>query len=106
MAAAFAALLWGGAPHLLVVLAGASWVQTLLLFGVTRRWKISAHSAAAAAVAVLGVTLVGATASPLAAAVPAVGWSRVRLRRHDRAQIVGGALVGALVWTAAVRLGL
>jgi hypothetical protein len=105
MTVAFVFLYWGGAPHLLVVLAGASWLQTLLLFGVTRRWKISAHTAAAAGLAVLGISLVGATASPLAAAVPAVAWSRSRLRRHDPAQIVAGVLMGALVWFVALRIG-
>jgi membrane-associated phospholipid phosphatase len=104
MTLAVVVLYAGHAPHLLVVLAIASLVQTLLLFGVNRRWKISTHSAAAAAVAVLGYTVVGATAaSPLAAAVPVVGWSRVRLGRHDRGQIVAGALVGGLVWALALR---
>jgi membrane-associated phospholipid phosphatase len=104
MAAAALVLAAGGAPRLLVVLAIASLAQTLIFLCVNRRWKISTHSAAAAAVAVLGYAVVGATASPLAAAVPVVGWSRLRLRRHDRGEVIAGALVGGLVWAAVLRL--
>jgi hypothetical protein len=98
----WAILRWGGAPRLLVVLAGATCLQTATLLAVTLRWKISAHTATAAALAVLTAALAGPVAAPFAAAVPVVAWARVRLRRHTVAQTVAGALVGGLGLTLAL----
>lgn len=84
-----------GAPPLLVVVAAAGWLQVALLFAITLRWKISTHCAAAAALAALAVGLRGTPAVPLVAIVPVVAWSRLRLQRHDRAQVVAGGVLGA-----------
>jgi membrane-associated phospholipid phosphatase len=86
-----------GAPSLLVLAGASGWVLTALLFAITLRWKISTHCAAAAALAALAIGVRGAPALPLFAIVPMVAWSRVRLGRHDRAQVLAGAFVGAVV---------
>ena len=103
-AAAWLALSLGTAPRLLVILAGATWLQTTLILGVTLRWKISVHCAAVAGLAVLAWGLVGRAAAPLAIGVPLVVWSRVRLCRHTVAQAIAGTLLGLTVFSTLLSL--
>jgi membrane-associated phospholipid phosphatase len=103
-ALALGVLAAGGAPRLLVVLATAAWVQGVILFLVTLRWKISAHCAAMASLATLAVGLLGAMAMPVLATVPLVAWSRLRLERHTLAQTVAGTALGIVVTAAAFPL--
>ena len=96
-------LLVGRAPAELLVLAGALWLQTIIIFGITLRWKISMHSSAAAGTGTLIWALTG-TLLPLLIMVPLIVWSRVRLKRHTFAQTVAGAALGFTVFVAALRL--
>lgn len=91
----------GGAPYILVTLALAVTVMTIIMLLINFRWKISAHSAAAASFAILTIQLAGLAASPVFLAVPLVAWSRVTLQRHTLAQTIGGALLGTGVYTLA-----
>lgn len=86
-------LVLGGAPSEMVVVTGLLWLQMVALYGITLRWKISFHSAAAAGVAALVWALAGALL-PVLGGVLAVSWSRVRLRRHTVPQTVAGAVLG------------
>jgi membrane-associated phospholipid phosphatase len=90
-----------GAPALVVVSAATAWLLTTVMFLITLRWKISTHCAAAAALAAMAIGLRGVPALPVVAVVPVVAWSRLRLHRHDRGQVLAGAVVGAVVTTAA-----
>ncbi len=99
---AWLALFFGDAPYLLVVLAGAGWVQIALLFGITLRWKISAHCTTVAGFVVLTWALFGSAAAPLALTIPLVAWSRLRLRRHDLPQTLAGTLLGSTILGAAL----
>lgn len=99
---AWLTLLVGHAPRLFVLLAAAGWMKIGLMWLVTLRWKISVHAVAAAALAVLAWSLLGPVALPLAAGVPLVAWSRVRLKRHDVWQTVAGAALGVLVLCTAL----
>jgi hypothetical protein len=84
------------APYVLTTVALAAWIQSILLFVITLRWKISAHSAAAATLAVLGWKIATpSVALGFSALVPLVGWARVRMRRHTLWQVVGGCLLGS-----------
>jgi membrane-associated phospholipid phosphatase len=97
---AWLVLALGGAPLEMVVVAGGLWLQMAVIFGITLWWKISVHSAAAAGVATLIWSLVGATL-PLLAGVVIIAWSRVRLRRHTVTQTIAGAALGfAIFWVA------
>jgi membrane-associated phospholipid phosphatase len=100
---AWGVLVLGAAPAQLVLLAGALWVQTVVIFVITLRWKISVHCAAAASLGTLVWSLIG-TPWPLLIGVPIVAWSRVRLRRHTPAQTVAGALLGIAIFAAALWL--
>lgn len=101
------ALVWflaAGAPPLMIGLAGGMLVYTSAAFLITLYWKISMHSAAAAALTALAVVQFGPNAYPLAFGVPLMAWARIRLKRHTLGQTVAGAalgsvvLVGALAW--------
>jgi membrane-associated phospholipid phosphatase len=83
-----------GAPPLMIALAGGLLAYTTLAFTITLWWKISMHSAAAAAIAALVVTQVGAPAFPLLAGIPLMAWARIRLKRHTLAQTIAGAALG------------
>jgi membrane-associated phospholipid phosphatase len=97
MVAGVVALALAGAPHLL--LAGIEITAAGLLAGaaVSRFWKMSGHTTAAAAVLVI-LAAVGhgwpLLATPL---IAVIGWARVRLGDHTVAQVVVGALTGALI---------
>jgi membrane-associated phospholipid phosphatase len=90
----------GMAPSELLVLSGSLWLQSLIIFAITLRWKISVHSATATGAAAMIWFLTGALL-PLVVGVPIIAWSRVRLRRHTVAQTIAGALVSLLVFVTA-----
>jgi membrane-associated phospholipid phosphatase len=100
---AWLVLALGAAPLQMVVLAGALWLQAVLIFCITLCWKISVHCATASATATLTWFLVG-TPLPLLIGAPIIAWSRVRLRRHTLAQTVAGTLLGLAVLLAAISL--
>jgi len=91
------ALVLLGAPREVLALMGAGAAGLLVFTAVTHWWKMSIHAGVAAGtvatlVAVYGpVALVGAPLALLAC------WSRLRLSAHTMAQVVAGALVGALI---------
>lgn len=84
------------APYVLTTVALAAWIQSVLLFFITLRWKISAHSAAAATLAMLGWKIATpSVALGFSALVPLVGWARVRMRRHTLWQVIWGGVLGS-----------
>ncbi len=87
----------GGAPLPLIAVAGIVVIQSLCIFLITLRWKISVHSATATTMAVLSYKVVGSPAWPLLVTVPIIAWSRVKLRRHTPAQTMAGILLGGLI---------
>lgn len=97
MGAAALALQWAQAPRLLQQIALINVMQSAALLLATLRWKISAHCASMGALAVLTWMLFGIGSLPFCAAVPAVAWSRVRLKRHDVLQVLAGAMLGIAV---------
>lgn len=101
------------ARDVLVAFAAIYPVNTLVLLGITRWWKISIHMAGLAAFVsgLLFVCLVAwenlppdweaaltvATTAPLVLLLPVLMWARVRAKAHTVAQVVGGAAFGLLV---------
>jgi hypothetical protein len=86
-----------GAPRDVPALMAAGGVGLVVFAAVTHWWKMSIHAGVAAGtvatlVAVFGpVGLIGVPAALLAC------WSRVRLSAHTPAQVVAGAVVGAVI---------
>jgi membrane-associated phospholipid phosphatase len=93
------------APRLLIILAAATSLQTALFFIITIYWKISLHSASAAAMAVLAWLLYGSMAWGLILTIPLIAWARVRLDRHTLSQTVAGAVLGGAVLAAFLLTG-
>jgi membrane-associated phospholipid phosphatase len=89
------------APRLFVILSGASVGQGLIMFIINQRWKISAHAAGTAGIAVLMWQLLGASGAPILLIIPLVAWSRVRLGRHTLGQVIAGSAVGVTVYLLA-----
>jgi membrane-associated phospholipid phosphatase len=92
------------APRLFIVLSGATVGQGLIMFLINQRWKISAHAAGTAGIAVLMWQLLGASGSPILLIIPLVAWSRVRLGRHTLGQVLAGSAVGASVFLLALAI--
>lgn len=95
---AFALLWWLAAPVPVLALLATMAVGLAVVAVTSLVWKISLHAASAAGIAVslaiLASPTVGLVYGPV---VPLVGWARVRTGNHTVAQVVGGALVGAVV---------
>jgi len=92
------------APQLFIVLSGASVGQGLIMFVINQRWKISAHAAGTASIAVVIWQLFGAAGSPALLIIPLVGWSRVRLGRHSVRQVIAGSALGASIFLGALAI--
>lgn len=86
-----------GAPQSVVVMVLAIVAGIVVLAAVSPFWKMSGHAAAVSSSAVISVLILGPAWLPLLLLIPAVGWSRVILRAHTRAQVVAGSLFGGLV---------
>ncbi len=98
-AAAWALLERSSAPPVFALITAGGLLETIGLFLVNLRWKISAHAAAAGGLSFLAFLLAGAVALPLLIIVPLVAWSRVHLKRHTLAQTVAGSLWGMASFT-------
>jgi len=98
---AWAILRFGSAPAPMTAVAGALLLQSLAVLAITLRWKISVHSATAAAAGVVVWSVFGALI-PVLVAIALVAWSRLRLRYHSPGQVAAGALLGLAVFGLAL----
>jgi membrane-associated phospholipid phosphatase len=64
---------------------------------ITFVWKISIHVAVAFGAVVILALVFGPWLYLTGVAAVAVAWSRLVLRAHTAAQVIGGALVGAFI---------
>jgi membrane-associated phospholipid phosphatase len=92
------------APRLMTIISGATVGQGLVMFLINQRWKISAHSAGIAGIAVLLWQIIGPSGAPILLVIPLVGWSRVRLGRHTLGQVIMGAALGATIFFSALAI--
>jgi membrane-associated phospholipid phosphatase len=85
-----------GAPTVMTGYLAFMLASVAVLAVITTVWKISIHCAVASgSVAVLALTY-GPLVLPAYLLVALLGWSRVRLKDHTIAQVVGGTVLGAL----------
>jgi membrane-associated phospholipid phosphatase len=85
-----------GAPTLLTGYLAFMLGSVAVLAVITTVWKISIHCAVASgSVAVLALTY-GPVVLPAYLLVALLGWSRVSMRDHTIAQVVGGSVLGAV----------
>ena len=84
-----------GAPTLLTGYLAFMLASVAVLAVITTVWKISIHCAVASgSVAVLALTY-GPVVLPAYLLVALLGWSRVSMRDHTSAQVIGGSVLGA-----------
>lgn len=89
------------APRQLVALVIAMLTGLTVTAAITHYWKISLHTAVAAGTATILIIVYGPVVVVGWAVVSATGWSRIHLREHTTAQVLAGAIVGAVVAAAA-----
>jgi len=87
-------MLIASAPLLQIGFALVGFLQTIGLFVINIRWKISAHSASSASFTILMLYLNGANAIASLFMVPLIVWSRVLLKRHTFWQTIAGSALG------------
>jgi membrane-associated phospholipid phosphatase len=85
------------APLIIEIFVSATIVLVGVLSLVTLFWKISFHAATISAAATAIVLVGGSSVWPALVLIPLVGWSRVRLGRHTRRQVIFGSLIGMLI---------
>ena len=96
-----------GAPRLLVATFAAGLAAIAVFMGINLTWKISLHTAFAAAAATVLIIVYGAAGAPAVVLLPLVGWARVALGNHSPAQAIAGALLAAaIVFTVFYLFGL
>lgn len=86
-----------GAPRGLLALVAAMGVGLIVSLLVTLLWKISVHVAVVAGAVVILVLVFGSWLLILGPMVALVGWARVEVDDHTRAQVVAGGALGTTV---------
>jgi hypothetical protein len=97
MLTAWILLRLGPAPDGMASLGALFLFQSIVIFGITLRWKVSVHCATAASVGTF-IWLSSGAALPLLVGAPAMIWSRLHLDRHTFAQTLIGAALGVLTF--------
>ena len=98
---ALGVLWWGAAPPLVWALAAVYAALGVTMFTISNFWKISLHMVTVGGFATLLIFVFGPVAWWTLLSWPLVAWARLRRKKHTPAQLVAGALLGALI-TAAV----
>ncbi len=96
---ALAVLGFGGAPRLIWLLALTYACLGLTMFTISSVWKISLHMVGVSGFAALLVYVFGPLAGWSFLSLPLVAWARLQRKKHTPAQLLAGALGGALITT-------
>jgi len=97
MASGCVILFYLGAPLVLIAVFVAALSSILIFMGINLMWKISIHTAFAAASVTLLTIIYGSIGALTVMLVPPVAWSRIELEHHSLAQTVAGALIAVLI---------
>jgi hypothetical protein len=97
VAAGLLVLVLLGAPREVLALLAAGGVGLVVFTVVTHWWKMSIHAGVAAGTATTLTVVYGPLALLSVPLVLLAGWARVRLSAHTGAQVIAGALVGAVI---------
>ncbi len=84
------------APLITTVLMFCYFSNTLAVFLINLRWKISIHAMGVAGPAVALIYVFGPFGTIFALLIPFVMWSRVYLKEHTLSQVIMGAMLGFL----------
>jgi len=86
-------------PHLLIVIVLAYFCLAITMLTISNFWKISLHMAGVGGLSIALLFVFGLPSSWALLSLPLVAWARLHRRKHTIAQLVAGAMVGALVTT-------
>jgi hypothetical protein len=87
-------LLLVSAPALMVGAGCAFCCNTLLVWLINRKWKISIHATGVGGALLILFLAGGTVLLSLAPTLPLLAWARLRLGSHTLAQVMAGALLG------------
>jgi len=76
--------------------------NTLILYGINQRWKISAHMMGLTGPVLFLLPLFGWWTILVVPVVVLLGWARIVTRSHDLAQVIAGALAGIVLTLAQI----
>jgi len=82
------------APLITTILMFCYFSNTLIVFFINLRWKISIHAMGVAGPATVLIYVFGATGVIFALIIPFVMWSRIYLKEHTLSQVIMGAALG------------
>lgn len=101
LGAAGCGLMWGlHAPELLAVTFTAGLIELVVFMGINYYWKISLHTAFAAATVTVVCLVYNVIALWTLIVLPLVAWSRLELKQHTLSQVIIAALLAAGVVAA------
>lgn len=87
-----------GAPSVVPQLALVTLIQMGILALITLMWQISMHAMSSGAAVVGSTLLYGPIATFITVPLLVlVGWARLHLNKHTRAQVIAGAILGVLI---------
>ncbi len=92
------------APRILTAAMAAYTISTIVVQYITRYWKISTHALGITAPLIALSILYGRQTLPFLILIPMVGWARYYVKAHTVAQIIAGALLGAVTTIVFFRL--
>lgn len=87
----------GGAPRLVWLLALIYASLGMTMFTISNYWKISLHMVGVSGFSTLLIAMFGWGAWWALLSLPLVAWARLQRRKHTPAQLIAGALGGALI---------
>lgn len=86
------------APSILPLIAAVTLVELAVMLVITFAWQISMHAMSiSVALVATGIVFGAVPALFISPLLPIVGAARLRLQRHTLAQVIAGAVVGALI---------
>ncbi|MBI1281727.1 MAG: hypothetical protein GC179_26615 [Anaerolineaceae bacterium] len=86
------------APSILPLIAAITLVELAVMLVITFAWQISMHAMSiSVALVATGIVFGAAPALFVSPLLPIVGAARLRLQRHTLAQVIAGAIVGAII---------
>jgi hypothetical protein len=86
------------APSILPLIAAVTLAELIVMLVITFAWQISMHAMSiSVAVVATGIVFGAAPALVVSPLLPIVGAARLRLERHTLAQVIAGAIVGAVI---------
>lgn len=101
---ALAVLGWGGAPHILWLLALIYACLGLTMFTISSKWKISLHMVGVSGFSTLLMYVFGVGAWWTFLSLPLVAWARLQRKKHTPAQLIAGAVGGILITAVVLML--